>query len=1315
MINKGLFSSFFIERIRDKVSLDDLAKGRMATLTQTWKTCNRTNTDTLWNTFLKQSLSYLQFVPANTPLSPGVYKLFEDWGFFNFISVVYLIRPDADIDDTAIGRFWPAKLLLRLKEFDLNWGILTDGSKWRLYSAKSSRPYEDYVELELAKSLGRSDEKEYGLFESFFHKDSFIPKIEDKPKQKYGNESASTLLKCQLDQYRKDSEEALDEYLKKPLLYQIDEVLQYLCNGFIFDTPRKGEEYTEEERKEIFENSVKLLYRCLFLFYGEARKLLPSEAEKSDVYEKHSLESLCYKAHKFQWGKRTDTDGYDLWMQFKGLINAVNEGDPEYGIMGYNGGLFDDTKERFLGKHRLRNDFFSRALYLLSYVEPRDRDPDKEYKISYEDLEVRHLGELYENILEYTVLLADADRIRRRTKKGVDIILASETVKQKGDTLIQKGDVYFGESALERKQTGSYYTPEPIVQFLNKKTVVEPLREKFKGEYRSRFEEFLEQANSGYDDITKRGASRSALALIKRFVDEVILEFKVCDPAMGSGHFLVDFANQMAGLIVGILAEIPEVESTTNDITGNPNYWRRLITRFCLYGVDLNPLAVDLAKLSLWLNCFAINHKLTFLDHHLRCGNSLIGIHSLEQLKTIPIKNNDARKKSKQRLLPSFDNLIEIFNQSATAIEFIKSIDEDNLDLQKDIYKNSYELSKTNLVPLADLYTTYILNNNIQREDYIQLFYALSGENKIPYNSVPQSKEITPLIREYKDRHRFFHWPLEFPDLFTMDKDDGFNATIGNPPWDIIMPKSQEFFSKYDPNFRKYRKQEAIQKAEKLMEGNPLIKKNWEEYINSIKEQSTYFRELQVYTFLGKGSVNTFKLFLERFYVLLIDKGRIGIVVPSSLYTDQGCQALRMMFIDSSNIKFLYCFENRWPTVFNGVDGRFKFILFGAQKGGKTEQFKCAFMEHDPDRLDQIDAKSLAISLDLIEKLSPKTFSVFEFQSQTQIDIAKKIYGKFKLIGDYSDKKVWNIDFHREFHMTDDSDIFNIEKNGLPLIEGKNIWQFDSNFSEIQYFIDEHLGRKRLLRNKNDENQKLDYQNYRIVYRKVAANTNERTLISSIIPKNCFTGENLTTGKNTFDESILLFSCGLLNSFCEDFIIRLRITTAINIYHVHQIPLPRLNYLDVIFQSIIARVARLVCLKSEYSELWRGSFNEKWSDPLFWYPTSNGENSNYFYGPLNERDLRKYIYETSENLSSNWETSFGAYEKSHDRRDIGTRAQFRAEIDAYVTHLYGLTRDEFSYILDTFPVLKRKEEAVFGEYMSKRKCLEEYDRIASIL
>jgi len=201
---------------------------------------------------------------------------------------------------------------------------------------------------------------------------------------------------------------------------------------------------------------------------------------------------------------------------------------------------------------------------LLAFVEPFDSEPDGEYPIPYEDLEVRHLGELHETILEYTVQLADADRIRRRTKKGVEILLVSQTQKKEGDTPIKKGDVYFGESALERKQTGSYYTPESLVRFLNEKAIILPLREIFEQKYRQRFNDLLEQASNGHDIGTWRGAAQSAAMLVVRFAEDELLKFKVCDLAMGSGHFLVDAANQMAGLVVSLFAELPQTEIITN-------------------------------------------------------------------------------------------------------------------------------------------------------------------------------------------------------------------------------------------------------------------------------------------------------------------------------------------------------------------------------------------------------------------------------------------------------------------------------------------------------------------------------------------------------------------------------------------------------------------------------------------------------------------------------------------------------------------------------------------------------------------------------
>ncbi|MEO1993367.1 MAG: DNA methyltransferase, partial [Pirellulales bacterium] len=941
MKNNGLFSSLFIEGLKDNVKLDDAAQGRMATLTQTWGTRNTHDTGSLWESFLKQALSYLEFVPPGNPSAPGVYPLYEDYNFSKCISILYLVPPGSDIDNTSVGSFYPAKLLAQLKERKLNWGILTDGANWRLYSIKSSRPYEDYVELQLEHALEGSDEAEYGLFERYFHKDSFISEEAEDTRSRRHVESVS-IYKCRLDHDREQSEKVLDEEVKAPFLAQVDEVLQYICNGFIFDTHKRGEEYTEEEREEIFESAVKLIYRCLFLFYAEARRLLPSDPDKADLYRRHSIQALCEEARKFRWGERRDTDAYDLWKHLKGLINAVNDGDPEYGTMGYNGGLFDDEEERFLGQHQLRNDFLSRALYLLAFVEPFDNEPDEEYTIPYEDLEVRHLGELYENILEYTVQLADADRIRRRTKKGVEILLASQTTKKIGETLIHKGDVYFGESALQRKQTGSYYTPESLVRFLNEKTIIQPLLDTFEQEYRQRFNELLEQAGIGNNIGARSGAIQSAAALVGSFVEETVLNFKVCDPAMGSGHFLVDAANQMAGLVVALLEEVPHIEGITVSITSNPNDWRRRITRHCIYGVDLSPLAVNLAKLSLWLNCFASQHKLTFLDHHVRCGNSLIGIRSLNQLASIPERK---KEKSSQELLFNYNDLSSILADASQGVASITQIDEDDTDTQKAVLDETLE-AMSPLRPLANLYTAYLMNPSIPVEDYKELFERLAmGESitNILNFSLP---EILKSVKTFRNRHHFYHWPMEFPDVFGPNTVNGFSAIIGNPPWEKLKPNLKEFFSNYDPSFRSYKKQDATCISNQLMKDNKAISKRWKEYCEDFKASGAYFKFPENYRSLGKGDIDTFKLFLEQSYTLLKPNGTLGVVVPGSFYVNEGCMPLRKLFFTKSKIMFMYAFENQRPKIFHGVLGNKIILLLGLLKGGTTEFFRCAFGQH---------------------------------------------------------------------------------------------------------------------------------------------------------------------------------------------------------------------------------------------------------------------------------------------------------------------------------------------------------------------------------
>ena len=1307
MKNNGLFSSLFIKSLGDEVELDDVAQGRMTTLAQKWRNHELLEASTLWTSFMKPALSYLQFVPPNKPEAKSVYPLFEDYSYSECIGVLYLIEPGANIDDTSVGRFYPAKLLAQLCKRNLNWGILSNGAVWRLYYTKSSRPYEDYVELLLEDALNENDKVEYGLFERFFHKDSFVLETGDDD-LKVSNGKSTRVYRCRLDHDKQKSEEILKDSVKTPLLNQLNEVLRYVCNGFIHNTAKTGEDYTEEERAEIFESSVKFLYRCLFLFYAESHHLLPSEIEKEKNYkENYSIQTLCYEARKFRWNERTDTDKYDLWKYLKGLVNAVNEGDSEYGIMGYNGGLFDDTEERFLGEHELRNDFLSKALYLLAYVEPYENDMDTEYSIPYQDLEVRHLGEIYENILEYTVKLAEVDWILRRDKKnrGGKGLLPANTQRRTGDILIRKGDVYFGGSGLERKQTGSYYTPESLVRFINEKTIVQPLKEKFKQNYRQRFDELLEVAQIGYEPGKRRGAAQSAATIIERFVDQELLNFRICDPAMGSGHFLVDAANQMAGLVIELLEEIPDVESLHISFTSSPNDWRRQVTRHCLYGVDLKPLSVDLAKLSLWLNCFAKDHKLTFIDHHLRQGNSLIGLRALQQLKSIPERKKSVKSKNiKQSLLFDFDDMSQFFQEIAKGVASIVEFEEDDTDAQKAKQVELNHLVSIQYKPLADLFTGYLMDGDVSPDDYREIFQRLVDNKAFTSGQFADLDEKWNRIKEYSHRYEFFHWPLEFPEVFGISAGIGFSATIGNPPWDAVKRNSKEFFSYYDSKFRQHTRQKANTVAKELIEANSQIKQKWKHYCDMYEQLNIYYRQPGVYTTLGSGHINTYQLFLELFFTLIRDCGHMGIVVPSGVYTDKGCMPIRQLFFDEGSIDFIYSFVNL-KKIFNISKG-IKFVLLGVGKGKNKHTFNCAFKEHDPEILTAIEKYALRMSKARVRQFSPNSLSVMEFHNQEEIDLAESIYSRNPLLGDYL-SKVWNSRFQREFNLTEDSNLFITGDQGnraglLPLWRGRHIGILTNKLSNPTYWM-----------NRKDIETKATTQQVRVVYRDVSNSSSDRTLNSTVIPAGFPTGNSIYVCPLPTPTAVII--AAIAGSIVLDWVVCRKITMHASIFIVDQLPIADFESGDLrtrkISTSILARACRLICTSEIYSEVWSSCFQEDWVQPEFWY--SNAPRLNY--GPAHEWEIRKAILEHAQFLEREWNTNSGARDGLSDGVDAGDRAQLRAEIDAYVAHLYGLRREQFSFILDAFLALKKKEEQLSGEFTSRRKCLEEFDRLAPIL
>jgi hypothetical protein len=476
-----------------------------------------------------------------------------------------------------------------------------------------------------------------------------------------------------------------------------------------------------------------------------------------------------------------------------------------------------------------------------------------------------------------------------------------------------------------------------------------------------------------------------------------------------------------------------------------------------------------------------------------------------------------------------------------------------------------------------------------------------------------------------------------------------------------------------------------------------------------------YVREPAAFAALGAGDINTYKLFLERFFTLLCPHGHMGIVVPSGLYTDQGCLPLRQLFFNQSQIDFLYCFENRWPTIFPAVDGRFKFVVFGTEKGGETKDFKCAFMEHDPERLPEIEERALKMQLDYVKKFSPESLSVMEFKNQKDIKITGEIYGLNILLGQKKDG--WDVKFLTEFHITNDSHLLTSNPTDYPLYEGKMIWQFNSFYDLPSFWVANE--------NLPSEPSLYDKINPRLAHRRISASTNERTLVCAFIPPKALSEINCTLiipieiyleSNNRYK----LYLMGILNSFILDFVIRHKITTTLNMFYMKSLPIVNcinnVDYLEIkkiMFLSICARVARLTCTNIELETAWEDAYINEFSDPSFWYPQSN-----HFidqYGPKHEQAIRQRIYEEAQSFTENWGPHCGVYDRTTDRRDTGDRAQLRAEVDAYVAHLYGLNREDFAYILNTFPVLRQKEEKAFGEFMSKRKCLEEYDRIATIL
>ncbi|ECL3700342.1 class I SAM-dependent DNA methyltransferase, partial [Campylobacter jejuni] len=766
-------------------------------------------------------------------------------------------------------------------------------------------------------------------------------------------------------------------------------------------------------------------------------------------------------------------------------------------------------------------------------------------------------------------------------------------------------------------------------------------------------------------------------ALKDKLNNENILKFKILDNACGSGHFLVGVLNAITYIVLSDfdhftnLKELyeEEKENILNYIkdfvqdyeVDESDILKRLLLKRIIYGVDLNPFSIELTKLSLWIDSFIFGTPLSFIEHHIKCGNALINS-NLSDFKDL-IKQNSSNLFTNS-ITQEFEILQEVFEK----LDNLKDTNEEQIKQSKQIYQNEItpKLDKLNL------YLNYINTLHFVNKEELQILKALSQDD---IQNLSQNEQAKAIISKYQKEFNFFNYELEFPEIVENQVFKGFDIIIGNPPWDKTKFSDSDFFPQYKSDYRS-----LIASKKKEIQDNLLakdyIKQNYEKQKAYINDLSEYYKKAYPLN-KGSGDGNLFRLFVEKNLSLLKQDGNLAYVLPSALMFEDGSLTLRKEILENKTLEYFYSFENR-QAIFADVDSRYKFalMLIKNTQANHTHKIKMMFYKTDINSLKNKD-EILTLNLKDIKKLSPTHLALMELKDKQALEILRKSYNAFQNLSfDY-------IDFRRELDMTNDKDLFieEFREGLLPLYEGKMIHQFNANFSQTTYFLekaklDEHLKSKELYRAKkatgkelNPKLIKYDREFFRLGYRKIASDTNERTLIASLLPKNCggadSTYSNIPKQYVLKDDVIcmdivpyerILFVLALFNSLVVDFIIRNMVQINVSKSYLERIPLPQPSDEEIQNNEIYKTLAKNALLLQLYND------------------------QNHHFDELKQEFSIK-----NEEIP-----------KTKKAYDI-----LRAKNDLLVKELYGLSDDEFSYMISTFKVLNEKQ----SEYITLIKTI----------
>ena len=1242
------------------------------------------------------------------PLAPAEAKAWDT----NLDQRAGALSPNAQIQD-YLRQFWQST------GGRVKWGILTNGEIWRLYRATGPGPdgrfyqtQDAWLELKLSECVSDAGKEQRRRLLLFFHRDAF----------RVGDDGY-----CFLDRALADAANYVQTVVDTLTEAVFEEVYPQLISAFYQAEPKASPD-------DVQEASLTLLYRLLFLMYAEDRRLLPTE---HPAYSTVSLRSLRREILERLASNPVFLNTYTYWPRLQELFSRIDAGEPLAGLPAYNGGLFNPESPVLLTRVRIPDASVAGIINSLGAAAVNG-SPDR-VLVNFRDLSVAQLGTLYERLLE-----------RRPVARN--------------------GEVMAQLQPYARKDTGSYYTPPELVRLIVEQ-VLGPLAQE-------REERFRELAASLASDTRELATRRGELTAADPA--EAALQLKTLDPAMGSGHFLVaalDYLTAEVDRLAGLGAEVadwlpadePYVSPLQDNIASiradilrqaDENGWevaaddltdraiiRKIVLKRCIYGVDLNPLAVELAKMSLWLHSFTVGAPLSFLDHHLRCGDALVGgwlaqteedihavgqlfagnviaslttaaneIQSIEQLNDTDIaevKESAARFHAMEQTVQPLRNIVRFF----AGLRWLAA----GANTRPLALRQSRQLRRQLGDDHADAVEWWLSQDyDTQLRLLEQGPEALSEADRtvagFDYAGFARFLRLWRVIEELATERRMFHWELAFPSAFTdwNPRRGGFDAVIGNPPWEVVKLQEVEWFHPRRAEIAlatpASRRRAMIAQLE--ADADPLH----QDYSDALQLADTmlqYSRASGDYPLLGGGDTNLYRLFVEQATNLVNIGGIVGLLTPSGIYADRSASAFFGKMAGEKRLLALYDFENRrGPDAgqfFPEVDSRFKFCTLVMGGDGRTaDELPAGFLLHDPP--DETEPERLLImQAEDFALVNPKTGTAPIFVNRRDADIVLDIYRQHPVLeaenGNF--KNLTAVVRHvRQSDMTNDSRHFwtreQLEDHGayptglnrwqkgneewLPLYQGRTIHHYDHRYNSVrvnfnnvnrpyvndpvsdeQHSHPEFYARPQYWAPSDFVRGKFpDTPAYAISFRKITITTNERTLIATIAPWAGY-GDGLPLlvaaseeAAETYTDCAPLWAANF-SSFAMDFVVRRKLQGVnMNWYILQQLPvITRAAYDRQIGDTTAAELVRDHVLRLCYTA-W---------------------------------DLEPFARAQG-------------YEGEPYGWDVENRRHLRARLDALYFLLYGLDRDDAAYVLDSFPITRRNDEgANDGRYLTKELIL----------